>query len=159
MAEPTGVVSVRLAVADDAAAISSLVRSLSSRHIDPELSPEGVERLRRSQSTEAIRGFLDQAYRYHLATENDELVGVAGTRGESHLFHLFVADSHQRRGIARRLWAEARMAMRENGGAGPYTVNASRSAVAAYARLGFVAQAAEQERAGIVFTPMTWTAP
>src|SRR3990172_8919149 len=101
---------IRLATTEDAAAISRLVHSLSAKYIASQLSEEGARNLLVSMELPAIQGYLKSGYRYHVSADGELLVGVVGTRDNSHLYHLFVAESHQRSGLARKLWHVAREA-------------------------------------------------
>ena len=84
------------------------------------------------------------------------MIGVVATRDDRHLYHLFVAESHQRRGVARSLWELARRACVQAGSEGPFTVNSSQFAVEVYERLGFRATSGAMEMNEVVFVPMVW---
>ena len=75
-------------------------------------------------------------------------------RGRSHLFHLFVDDSYQGRGLARQLWNEARRRVTQSGGLSEFTVNASLNAVIVYERFGFQSEGEVRQVNGISFQPM-----
>ncbi|MDO6766099.1 hypothetical protein [Agarivorans sp. 1_MG-2023] len=71
--------TVRLAELDDAAAISVLVSQLTRRFLVEDFSPAGAARLLDAMSEQAVRSYLQQGFRYHLAEQtsenNTELVG------------------------------------------------------------------------------------
>ncbi len=71
-------------------------------------------------------------------------------RGGCHLFHLFVAETHQGKGISRALWNYA------ISGAKPkeYTLRSSLYAIPVYQRFGFTEYGAVEQKEGIVFQPM-----
>ncbi len=127
-------ITLREAVADDAAAIGALVRGLTSRWIAPDCSEEGIARLMDSMSEANVRARLLEGHRHIVAQRAGRIVGVAALRLPSHLYYLFVAEEAQRRGVARRLWDAVRVHADPTA---PVTVNASRHAVPVYARLGF----------------------
>ena len=78
---------------------------------------------------EAIAGYLDSGYRYHVAeTVGGEIVGVVALRNHAHLYHLFVAEDFQRHGIGRSLWKAAMAEALAHGNSGEFTVNSSRFA-------------------------------
>ena len=89
-----------------------------------------------------------------MAEISGELVGVAGIRDAAHLYHLFVAESFQGRGIAAQLWEIASREALADGNPGRFTVNSSPYARALYERLGFVATGEPQVKDGIAFLPM-----
>lgn len=147
-------IHIRPATLADATPISALVIALSREFIVPDLSPEGAENLLGDMTPEATRGFMEQGFRYHLAEAGDELVGFVATRDNSHLYHLFVATTHQRRGLARQLWETAKASCLAAADTTRFTVNSSRYALPVYRRFGFVAVSDEVERKGVRYTPM-----
>lgn len=128
---------IRLATADDAGSISTLILPLAEKYIAHEFSEQGSRKLLSGMTPVAIRNYIDSGFRYHVAEQSGRIVGVVATRDNSHLYHLFVAEPYQGRGLARRLWDSARRACREAGNPGEYTVNSSRLAVGMYEKLGF----------------------
>src|SRR6476469_1358520 len=91
----------------DADAIAGLIASFQSELTD-DPSGVGAEEYLASVSVRAEREYLaSERYRYLLAYSNSQLAGFIAIRDGSHLFHLFVDRSHQRLGIARRLWERA----------------------------------------------------
>ena len=145
---------IRLATLDDAPAISRLVRPLLEKYVAHELTEEGRKNLLSCATPEAIESYIRGRFRYHVAEEDGRLVGSVGVREDRHLFHLFVAESHQRRGIARALWDAARAAAEPgNAGAG-FTVNSSRIAVPVYRAFGFVEPGPVEDRQGVLCIPM-----
>jgi ribosomal protein S18 acetylase RimI-like enzyme len=103
---------------------------------------------------DAIVKFVSDGFRYHVALAGDEIVGFVGIRDNRHLYHLFVAESFQRRGVGRRLWEVAHEECRSRSHAGPFTVNSSTNAIPMYERLGFRRTAPTQDQGGVVFNPM-----
>src|SRR6478736_3858852 len=91
----------------DAEAIAGLIASFQSE-LTNDPSGAGAEEYLASVSVQAERKYLaSERYRYLLAYSGSQLAGFIAIRDGSHLFHLFVERSHQRRGIARRLWDQA----------------------------------------------------
>ncbi len=66
---------------------------------------------------------------------DQEIVGYLSIKQRDHLYHLFVSEAHQRKGIAKSLWryAVARLSVIQ------CVVRSSLFAVSVYARLGFSA--------------------
>ncbi len=121
----------------DADAISALVVPLVEKYIVYPFEPSAASRLLDSMTAAAFAKRIIGGYRYHVAVDGDAIVGVVATKDDSHLYHLFVAESVQRHGVATALWDLARRASREAGYEGDFTVNASRYAEGFYRKLGF----------------------
>jgi GNAT superfamily N-acetyltransferase len=145
---------IREAQVNDIPAISELIRPLVEKYIAYEFSAEGARNLLSSIEPEAIHGYFDLGYRYHVAEENGVLAGVVAVRDNRHLYHLFVADAFRGQGLARRLWQVAHDACRDAGNAGEYTVNSSNFAVEMYRKFGFVDTAPPETRNGVSYVPM-----
>jgi GNAT superfamily N-acetyltransferase len=138
----------------DAEAIAALIASFQSELTD-DPSGAGAEEYLASVSKEAERGYLaSERYRYFLAYSDSQLAGFIAIRDGCHLFHLFVERSHQRRGIARRLWERALRELCTAGSDGGFTVNSSLSAVPVYNAFGFVPAGSIQNKHGVSFLPM-----
>ena len=138
----------------DAEAIAGLIASFQSELTD-DPSGAGAEEYLASVSVQAEREYLaSERYRYLLAYSDSHLAGFIAIRDGSHLFHLFVARSHQRQGIARCLWERALEKLCAPGSDGGFTVNSSLSAVPVYQVFGFVPAGLIQSMHGISFLPM-----
>ena len=154
---PTGL-RVRPATPADAEAISALTTSLAQRHIVGDCSGEGRARLLAAMEPGPTRDRLASGHRTWVAefdpgTGCDGLVGVACVRLPAHLYHLFVADHVQRRGVARAL-LDAVVAGIADQSFDALTVNASRYALPAYRRLRFEPVGEEHSAFGIPSIPM-----
>jgi ribosomal protein S18 acetylase RimI-like enzyme len=68
--------------------------------------------------------------------------------------HLFVAESHQRRGIARALWTRAKSELMADGGDASVVTNSSIYALPVYERFGFKVIGPRAQRAGVTYVPM-----
>lgn len=152
-------IAIRRADAGDIPAISRLISDLALRYIAHEFTPDGTARLLSAMSERAIEGCFQAGYRYHVAQAESSLAGVVATRDDRHLYHLFVADDYQERGLATRLWHVARDACLAAGNPGEYTVNSSRFAVGFYEKMGFIREADFQEHEGVVSIPMKLRLP
>jgi GNAT superfamily N-acetyltransferase len=138
----------------DAEAIAGLITSFQDELTD-DPSGAGAEEYFASVSVQAERDYLaSERYRYLLAYSDSQLAGFIAIRDSSHLFHLFVERSHQRQGIARRLWERALRQLCAPGSDGNLTVNSSLSAVPVYQAFGFVPAGSIQKMHGISFLPM-----
>ena len=80
--------------------------------------------------------------------------GVIAMRDHSRLYHLFVAQAQQRRGIATQLWQHARQHAITAGNPQRISVNATLYAQPIYEHYGFRTSGPKVETKGIVFVPM-----
>lgn len=150
----TDEITVRPATAGDAEAISRLVSELSREYITPDYTPAGAATLLSHQTAEAVRKAIEEGdMTYFVAQTDGAVVGAVGILPERrHLYHLFVARTHHRRGIGRRLWDAARTELEP----GPVTVNSSRFAIPFYEGLGFLTTGPQWEKDGVIAYPMRW---
>ena len=148
---------IREPTIEDAVAISELIRPLAETYIACEFSPDGAANLLASLEPAAIEGYLAGDFKYHVAEENGAIIGVVGVRGNSHLYHLFVADEFRGRGFARQLWHAARDSCCEAGDVAEFTVNSSRFAVEMYRKFGFVEAGPPETTNGVTSIPMKLT--
>lgn len=144
---------VRQAWREDARHIARLSLRACNRHIRRDCSADGFRRLLSTMVTRAVEQRLDDGnYGYRVAVCGENVVGVCAMRGVTHLYHLFVADEWQGRGVGRRLWEAV---LHDDGNrTRVFTVNASTHARGFYARLGFVAAGRAIQREGIRSWPM-----
>jgi GNAT superfamily N-acetyltransferase len=149
---------LRPGIAADADAIAGLIASFQPELTDhPDGSGAGPYLA--SVSSQAERGYLESdRYSYIVAEHEGALLGFIALRDGSHVFHLFVARQHQRRGIARRLWQKAQAQALQAAAPRPFTVNASLVAVPVYRAFGFEPSGEVVSAHGISFLPMRLTA-
>jgi GNAT superfamily N-acetyltransferase len=145
---------IRPAFITDSNAISQLLTVLAKKYIIGELSEEGVNNLLGSMTVTSIQAFFDQGYRYHVGEINHKIVGVVGTRDNSHLFHLFVDEKHQGNGYSSMLWQIGQKACLTAGNPGYFTVNSSLNAQEIYKGWGFVPLGGIREGGGVKDIPM-----
>jgi GNAT superfamily N-acetyltransferase len=143
------------ATVEDAPAISRLIGS-EARFFTLQPDCAGAEDFLKTISPEAVAGYLaDPRFAYFKAVEKGTLAGVVAARDSSQLYHLFVDESFQRRGLSRQLWSHARAAVGE-ANPGYFSVNSTPYAQPVYERFGFVATGPRVENKGIAFVPMRW---
>jgi len=145
---------IREATAEDADSISALCCELSAKFITHEFTAVGVTHLLASMQSESIEKYIRSGFKYHVAVIDNQVVGVVGIRDNSHLYHLFVAEKYQRKGIAKKLWQLAMDACLSRGSTGEFTVNSSEYARGVYEQLGFIALSGPEEKNGVVYIPM-----
>ena len=145
-------VGIRPIESADVEQVAELLAQLAREFILWEFEAAAQERFLAKNNAAAIRDFIANGYRYHVARLNGELVGFVGVRDNKHLYHLFVAKPMQRRGLGRRMWQLAKRECLDNGHRGPFTVNASNNAIPIYERFGFVRDGPAQNANGVVYT-------
>ncbi|NML15027.1 GNAT family N-acetyltransferase [Azohydromonas caseinilytica] len=147
-------IHIEAARPEDADTISRLIKSLSGAFtLDP--AGQGAEGFMSSISPEAIRRYIEAPnFAYFKGVVDGELTGVVAVRDGSHLYHLFVDQKFQGRGLARALWAHARAHAEAAGNTGGFTVNATPVAVPVYEHFGFRATGPRMETMGIAYVPM-----
>ena len=147
----------RPATVNDAAAISSLIHALGKSFV---INPDGsgADRFWGSVSADAEASYIQSSrYQFTVAVAGSSLAGVIAVRDTAHLFHLFVATEHQRKGLARNLWRQVLAKIQANGYGGPVTVNSSLTAQPVYKSFGFLPSGSVTEADGIAFIPMSFT--
>ena len=146
--------TIRVMDAADVEAVADLFAVLAREFISKEFEPAAQATFLSKNNATAIRRFVANGYRYHVAELNGEIVGFVGVRDNRHLYHLFVAKSMQGRGLGRSLWQIAKEECLRHGNRGAFTVNSSRNAIPIYERFGFVQFAEEQNLNGVLYNPM-----
>lgn len=148
-------INIRHADIEDAKAISDLVVAMTDKYVCPTCDPAVRDMLLGSMSTERIEQYLSEGYLYVVALDcAEKVVGVAGIRDYSHLFHLFVDDENQGKGLSRKLWDKVKEAALRNGNCGRFTVNSALNAESVYLRFGFKRIDGIRNRNGMVDIPM-----
>ncbi len=143
---------IRKASYRDIKQISQLLCQLTKKYIFPECTEEGSNILLKSMQPDAIKGYFEAGYVYHLAEVERTIIGVIGIKKRCHLYHLFVADSFQHQGIATELW---HMATKTIDDVVVFSVNSSKVAVPFYQSLGFELQSGLVVDNGISSFPMS----
>lgn len=147
-------ITIRKGSVADAPRVSELLVSLSEEFILADFSEDGRSYFLSELAPEKMAERLSGDFQFLLAEDSGVLVGVATTYANTHLYYLFVSRSHQRRGLAKRLWTQVKENNRVAGTSTVFTVNASNYAIQAYERLGFVLSGEAQQVKGVIFNPM-----
>lgn len=145
---------LRKAEQQDIDGISRLIIPLVTKYILPTCSQEGGQLILNSMSPTCISGYLAAGYEYHVAELDGQLMGVVAMKGNSHLYHLFVAESQQGKGLSRTLWELAKTTCLANGNEGQFTVNSALNATHVYLKFGFVPVSGIREQFGVKDLPM-----
>ena len=146
--------TIREAIQNDASQISLLISTLAEKYILPSCSNEGGKLLLASMTSDSIKQYINDGYQYHVVEDDSSVIGVVGIKNNCHLYHLFVSDSHQGRGLSKRLWVHAKNVCLQNGNEGVFTVNSALNAKSVYLKLGFTPTGEIREKSGIKDIPM-----
>jgi GNAT superfamily N-acetyltransferase len=136
----------------DFPAVAQLFRHLSERFIVHDIAPESAAMFLKENDEDALRRFhAAGTHVFHVADDGGAIAGYIAIRARTHLFHMFVTEAQQGKGLSRQLWDAARAA---SGHDGDFTVNSSNFALPIYRAFGFTPTAPLQCVRGITFTPM-----
>jgi len=127
--------AIRVADVDDAEAVAALVQSLSGYYLSPGAT-ELPDWFAMSITPQAfVERFANDDFDSFVCVLDQEIVAYLSIKQRDHLYHLFVAETHQRKGMAKSLWqyATARLNIAQ------CMVRSSLFAVPIYERLGFSA--------------------
>jgi GNAT superfamily N-acetyltransferase len=138
----------------DIPAVADLLAVLAQAFILHDTPSEARAAFLAQHDAHGVRRMLDGGAVYHVADIDGAIAGFIALRDHTHVFHLFVAQAHHRKGIASALWHVARNAAQDAGNPGRFTVNASNCALAVYEAFGFVRTAPMQTTNSISFNPM-----
>jgi GNAT superfamily N-acetyltransferase len=153
-AEPCALMEIRRALITDAEAISRLIKSVAHYFT---LHPQGLGAEAFLQGVEPralARCITAPSFSYFVGLVDARLAGVVALRDHNHLYHLFVAQPFQGRGLSRKLWEHAKETALAAGNQDGFTVNSTPYAVPIYQRFGFKATGPRTEANGISFVPM-----
>lgn len=146
--------TLRRANFNDADTISRLIAAVSGRIF---LSPDraGAQAFLASVTPPSIAGFIAaNNFDYLVVEEAGDIVAAGALRDNRHVYHMWVSQSHQGRGLARMMWEALRNRAVGNGNPGEFTVNASLDAIPVYAAFGFVPEGERQASGGLAYQPM-----
>lgn len=146
--------TIRPAVTDDGEAMRLLSQSLLAYLVPGEEMPEPLLAGFTSAAF-AERLCPESGYSSYVAESTCGVVGFISMRGDDYLYHLFVAKSFHRQGIARCLWQH----VTAQGRAEVINLRSSLFAVPAYQKLGFEVSGAEVALGALRFQPMAWQRP
>lgn len=125
----------------------------------PDYGPEGVESFRRTviENEEFLGKCESGENRMWGAFDGDQLIGLYGMRGESHICLVFTHHAYHRKGVATALFRRGIEDLRkENPGIKRITLNSSPYGLPFYLRVGLYPTDMERTIDGIRFTPMAY---
>lgn len=144
--------TIRIAMEEDALAISHLVSSLSHYYCDASNSELPVWFSESITPAAIHKRISSQDYCNYVYVCDEAIVGYAAIKDSSHLYHLFVASEYQGRGIARRLWQH----VSNESQARQFTVRSSLYAVPVYECFGFRPSGPVGGKDGIAYQAMEY---
>lgn len=144
---------IRKAKSSDISSVAVIVRSLS--HFYLENGSSGLpEWFKATLTDSAFEGrFLDVNYFNYVAEIDGRVVGCISLKSGFHLYHLFVAPSFHKQGIAKHLWLHCVTNLK----IGQCTVRSSLFAVPVYSQFGFRVSGDSSSKDGIGFQPMVYS--
>lgn len=117
--------------------------------------PEGVRNFENFVTDSTLyRMFLIGSYHLFVALSGARLVGMITLRDDAHISLLFVDEKYHRQGIGRALVQYVKNYLASGGRVSRMTVNASPYGVEFYHKLGFYDIRPQEQRDGIIYTPM-----
>lgn len=145
---------IRPAEQNDYPVMAHMLHGLALKFIVPGMTTEAAATFLRSNDEAALLAYRDAGHVASVAVIDDQIAGFIAIRPRNHVFHLFVAQQWQRRGVARALWEH----VLEQAGpeTGAFTVNSSPYAVPAYLALGFTCSAPRDCHMGVSYQPMIY---
>lgn len=146
---------IRAAVAADAVALSHMVTGLAHCLLGTE--PTDLPSwLSASLTPEAFAERLEHPeFQSWLIEIDAKVVAYISMQTDGHLYHLFVAEAFQGRGLARQLWQHQCQQLPLE----QYTLRSSLNAVPVYKAFGFVETGPRAERGGQWYQPMQYRPP
>lgn len=148
-------IQVRPLLVDDLQSASQLCLDAFMQSIAPTLGAEGIQTFRAIARVDAFAARMQQDNCMLLAETAGRAAGLIELKQGRHIAMLFIAPEQQRRGVGRRLLAEAvKQARCEQ-----LSVSASLPSVPAYLRYGFLRNGEVGESAGLIYQPMQLRLP
>jgi len=142
--------SIRLATEDDVANLSCLVKSLAHFYLDEPknpLPPWLSQTLTEDAFSERLLSaeFINVVYE-----QKQKLIGYIALKKPNHLYHLFVSEEFQGKGISRLLWEYIKQMSQQS----VFSLRSSVNAVPVYKRFGFLESGPMGLKDGVSFQPM-----
>ncbi|MBO9537868.1 GNAT family N-acetyltransferase [Herbaspirillum sp.] len=146
--------TIRPATAEDASAISALIGSLA-HHFLVHADGSQADAFLMTLTAESIeRKIASAELDYYVSVFESQMTGVISVRGGTHLFHLFVSEDFQRKGIAYALWTHVKNIYGWSSSEVPVTVNSTPIGVPFYEYVGFRQAGPRAEKNGVAYIPM-----
>ncbi|WP_298771515.1 GNAT family N-acetyltransferase [uncultured Shewanella sp.] len=147
-------VHIRHATAGDIRKMSHLMVCLTEKYITLGLADDVKAKVLASFSVDGLVKAFSEQCDYFVAVADKRIVGVIGMKETSHLYHLFVAEAFQGRGLANQLWQVAKKNALNMQNLTHFTVNSAVSAQTVYKNWGFRVINGVRTREGFSDVPM-----
>jgi len=144
--------NIRVVSPDDVKHISQLVKDLAHFYSNDSESTLPTWFTTTLTDSEFLKRIENKEYSNFLYEVEGIVVGYISIKNNNHLYHLFVSEQYQRKGIAKQLWRHAANKCMSN----TYTVRSSLNAVPIYKKFGFVESGLAQHKDGVGFQPMVF---
>jgi len=143
-------------VLEDIPDLIAMIRGVFLEFMAPAYTQEGVDYFLSGLEPAAIVTRLSSEDRFIIvARDNTTIVGAVEVKNHTHISLLFTAKDYHQKGIAKELLRLAITRCRETlPSLESITLNSSAYAQPVYQRLGFEPTGSQQERNGMIFTPM-----
>ncbi len=142
--------SICKAQVSDASEIKELVSSLSNFYLEEKSSSLPSWFLKTLELSEFEQRLSSDEFANFVYLDNNSIAGYISIKGKNHLYHLFVGERHQGKGISKKLWNYAI----SNIASDHYTVRSSVYAVPVYKKFGFRESGPLESKDGISFQAM-----
>ncbi len=147
--------SIRMACEKDWEEAMELAWRTFLRFEAKDYKPEGVESFRDFICDQWLKKmFLKGEYLMLLALDGERIIGLITLRNGCHISLLFVEGDYHRQGVGSALVGALESYLAEEIGIRILTVNAAPDAVGFYHKIGFRDLDRQQEKEGILYTPM-----
>lgn len=142
--------SIRQATEADVIEVSGLVKSLAHFYLD-EPENELPAWLSQTLTEKAFSERLSSSgYKNFVYEQNNKIIGYISLKKPNHIYHLFVLEQFQGKGISRLLWEH----VKNSGQHASFTLRSSVYAVPIYKRFGFCESGKIGTKDGVSFQPM-----
>jgi GNAT superfamily N-acetyltransferase len=142
--------SIRIATLADIREVRDLFLSLAHYYLN-ELSADLPEWFAKTLSVQSFsERFGDSGFKNYVFEEENQIVGYVALKNDGHLYHLFVSEQFQGKGIGRQLWQYAKGRCPSS----RFSVRSSIFAVPVYKQFGFLEFDGVGTKDGISFQAM-----
>lgn len=143
---------IRFTTEDDADEVANLVVAAAASNKPEDFDQAGWAYFLSINTPAAMKNRLGDPQRFTLAyEEGGHLMGIITIKANEKLDQLFVLPAVRNRGIARKLWQQAKDICHQRGNPGNFWVRSSTMAISLYERFGFEQVGNRQIENGIVY--------
>jgi GNAT superfamily N-acetyltransferase len=125
--------NIRQATKSDATELSNLVKSLAHFYFDEQGNELPIWLLKTLTKSAFSKRLSSTDYVNFIYEQNNKIVGYISLKKPNHLYHLFVLEEFQGKGISHALWEYLKIKSEESS----FTLRSSIYAVPVYRKFGF----------------------